>query len=510
MLLELQLGSFKMSLGRSQPARPPSPRKRSFPGAAMNRLTADWQSPSTSADAEIQAGSRTLIYRCRQLERSNDYVRRYLKLVQNNVLGAYGIGLQMKVKDPAGNYDKGANTAVETAWRKWGKKQYASLNKRLSWRRIEQLVLRTTVRDGGCLVRIIRQDFSVNPFGFTLQPLELDYLDFDYNVLLANGNEIRMGIESNSVGEIVKYHLLTRHPGDNYQQRRQRIEVAAGDMIHVMLPERLGQSIGIPQLVSSMLRLNMLEGYEEAEVTAARENACKGGYITKEFPEGHNGDAEDAEGNQVLEMEPGVIRELAPGQNFVPHDPTHPSTAYAPFVKQVIRGLASGLGVSYVDLANDLEGVNYSSIRAGLLETREEWKSLQESVIEDLHDQVFEQWLEMSLIGGAVVLQNGSALPISKLQKFHAAEWKPRRWPWVDPEKDIRANVLEVEKGFNSRRNIIAEQGRDIEDVFQEQAEDNKLAEENDLDFPTDVQKGGDGNQPPVDTKPKKKDGQDD
>ena len=38
------------------------------------------------------------------------------------------------------------------------------------------------------------------------------------------------------------------------------------------------------------------------------------------------------------------------------------------------------------------------------------------------------------------------------------------------------------------RRSIIAEMGEDIEEVFQEQAEDNALAESLDLEFPTDVQ----------------------
>ena len=76
----------------------------------------------------------------------------------------------------------------------------------------------------------------------------------------------------------------------------------------------------------------------------------------------------------------------------------------------------------------------------------------------------------------------------SKFEKFNSPCWKPRRWPWVDPLKDLQASVLAVEKGFKSRRSIIAEMGEDIEEVFQEQAEDNALAESLDLEFPTDVQ----------------------
>lgn len=494
MNLNFQLGSFKLSLGRGANRDPARVAKRSFPGAAVNRLTNDWQSPSTSADAELQVSRATLIYRCRQLERSNDYVRRYFKLVENNVLGSTGIGLQMKAKARDGSLDKIDNDAIENAWWKWSNRKYASLNQRLSWLRIQRLVLRSCIRDGGALLRKVPQPLEVNPFGFTLQPLEIDHLDNDLNKVEPNGNEIRMGIEFDPNGRIVQYHLFSSHPGDNYQHRTRRIKIPAADLIHIFLPERLGQTIGFPSLVSSMLRLNMLNGYEEAEVTAAREGACKAGYLEKTVPDDYEGDDTDSSGNKISDMEPGVIRELDPGQKFVPHDPTHPTTAYGDFVKSVLRGIASGLGVSYVSLANDLEGVNFSSIRSGLLEEREEWRSLQNWLIEDLHQPVFDSWLEMSLASGAIRMpanMGGSALPLSRIEKFQDMEWKPRRWPWVDPLKDMQANVMAVEKGFDSRRSIISEQGKDIEDVFRDQAEDEKLASGYGLEFPTDVQQGG-------------------
>ena len=52
--------------------------KRNFAGAAINRLTNDWLSPITSADQEIRSSLSRLRSRCRELERNNDYVRRFL------------------------------------------------------------------------------------------------------------------------------------------------------------------------------------------------------------------------------------------------------------------------------------------------------------------------------------------------------------------------------------------------------------------------------------------------
>jgi capsid protein len=77
-------------------------------------------------------------------------------------------------------------------------------------------------------------------------------------------------------------------------------------------------------------------------------------------------------------------------------------------------------------------------------------------------------------------------LPAAKYDKFSTIEWKPRRWPWVDPLKDVQANVVSVENGFKSRRAIISEAGGDIEDTFEEIAADNQLAESKGVELDAD------------------------
>jgi lambda family phage portal protein len=180
----------------------------------------------------------------------------------------------------------------------------------------------------------------------------------------------------------------------------------------------------------------------------------------------------------IAEAEAGQFEELPSGVNFQAFDPTHPSGNYAPFIKAALRGVASGLNVSYNTLANDLEGVNYSSIRAGLLEEREEWKTIQGWLIEHVISRIFEEWLPMAMLSGKL------ELPANKIDKFTAVEWRGRRWPWVDPLKDVQASILSVNNGFKSRRRIIAEGGGDIEDTVAEIAEDKQLANSKGLSFP--------------------------
>ena len=231
-----------------------------------------------------------------------------------------------------------------------------------------------------------------------------------------------------------------------------------------------------------MMTIKQLDGYWEAELVAARSAASKMGFYEKQLPVDYQGQT-DAQNNATQEMQPGVIEDLPMGVTFKTHDPQHPVTAFSDFVKSVLRGASSGLGVSYNSLANDLEGVNYSSIRAGLLEERSEWRAVQNWLVECLHEPLFEEWLSTALLAGALRMPNGSALPAVKFDKFHAPEWKPRRWPWVDPLKDLQAKVMAIEKGLDSRSSTVAEQGGDIESLFADISADDALADAYGLKF---------------------------
>lgn len=463
--------------------------KRGFQMAASNRLTYDWVTNQNDANREIRQDLKPMRERARDLERNNDYVRRYFKLLENNVLGACGIGLQMKIREMVRNgkvwqerYDKRANDLIEMAWWQWGKRENCTVAKTLTWRDLQGLVLRSVARDGAVLIR----KHPTGKFGLQLELIEIDQLETERNEYLG-GNEIKLGVEYNSAGQVIRYHMLTRHPGSGIADvsADRRMVVPADQIIHVYDPSRVGQATGVPWIHSAGFNLKQLSAFMEAEVVASRAAACKGGWFSREGSEGYVGET-DGSGNKVMEMSPGVWEELPLGLKPIPFDPTHPNTAFGEFVKSSLRAISSGLGVSYVSLANDLEGVNYSSIRAGLLDEREEWKKVQNWFIDWFIGPVFEEWLLRALALGAIG-DNGQVLPLARADKFNSPEWKPRRWAWVDPLKDLQASVLAVEKGFTSRRAIIGENGGDIEDTFQDIAADEALAESYDLDFETET-----------------------
>lgn len=455
----------------------PASGRRDFAAAQLSRLTGGWSSSNVSANADLFRSLDTLRARSRDLCNNNDYAKRFLGMVAANVVGGNGFTLQARVYDKPGVPDTGANDAIEAAFARWCRRGACDVTGRLSFRDLQQLVVKAAARDGEALVRKVRGKAAGNAFGYALQLIDIDRLDTRLIRAAEGGqNEIRMGVEIDAFGRAVAYWLRGYHPGDSYGMAAGAVQAAhlrvpAEEIIHVFMAERPEQLRGQPWMHAAMTRLNNLGGYEEAAVIAARVGASQMGFFTD--PDGNTSnalkDGEDADtGELFMDADPGVFKSLPPGVTFEKFDPNYPAAMYADFVKACLRGIASGLGVAYHALANDLEGVNFSSIRAGTLEERDQWVSVQEWMKDAFIEPVFDEWLRHALAMGQITLATGKPLPVEKLDKFSAHGFQGRRWSWVDPLKDMEAKILGIQHGLTSPQQVAAELGVDYEDILVE------------------------------------------
>lgn len=226
-------------------------------------------------------------------------------------------------------------------------------------------------------------------------------------------------------------------------------------------------------MVTALGRLKMLDGYEEAELVAARVAAAKMGFFVSPDGEEYTGDDTEDDYTPITEAAPGSFEQLPAGMDFKAFDPDHPTTAFPDFEKAILRGIASGLNISYVSLSNNLEGVSYSSIRQGVMEDRDHFQMLQQFMINHFVRPVFRAWLLMAMTTGAV------PLPIAKYAKFaDSALFVPRGFGWVDPQREIQSQVLGLENGIMTLQDIAAHQGRDVEEVFEQIERERELAKQ--------------------------------
>jgi lambda family phage portal protein len=446
------------------------PRKRKFAGADTGRLFHSWAVTNYSADSELRKDLRTLRSRSRELANNNDYAKKFFRMVKTNVVGQKGIRLQSMAMQDNNQPDDKARKKIEDGFLDWSRRGVCDITGKYSFRDIQNLVISSVARDGEALIRYIRG--VDNEHGFSLQLIEADHLDDMYNDKLANGNKVKMGIELDEWSRPVAYWVYPVHPGDLLygQTFHERVRIPAEDLIHIYLPYRISQSRGLPWLHSAMTRLNMIGEYEKAELIAARLGAAKNGFYYSDGGGEYVGD--DVEnGSPIQDAEPGHYELLPPGMKFESNNPDHPTTAYKDFIKTILRGISSGVDVSYNYLGNDLENVNYSSIRAGVLDERDVWRDLQAWLSEHFLQVVFEEWLSLALLKQSVKLQ------ISKIDYWKSAKWQARGWQWVDPLKDAMSSIEEIKAGLKTASMVAAEKGLDLEEVYAELAREKDLQE---------------------------------
>lgn len=473
-------------LGRS--AQSARPMQRAFQAARLDRLSADWLATSQSINQELRSDLDRLRARGRDLVKNNDYARKFAGMVRNNIVGPYGVRLQARVSDGPGRPDRAANAAVEQAWRDWH--QVADVTGRQHFRDMCNTLVGGLPSDGEFLVREVAGSEAGNRFNYALQIIDVDRIDTTFNGR-SGDNHVIMGVEVNAYRRPVALHVFTAHPNDGVTTSRRRERVPIDQVIHAFVSEHAEQVRGIPWMAPGMLSLHHLGGFMLSAVLAAEHGANHYGFF--KTPDGAPpiGGEDQATGETISTSQPGTYDTLPPGVDFQPHESKYPSETFGPFVKTALQRVATGWRVAYVSLANDLEGVNFSSIRQGVLEERDRWMTDQQWFIDVFLERVYTNWLRMALLSGQITMPNGSALPAAKLQKFSAHEWQPRTWSWVDPKADAEAQILMVNAGAMPPQQLAAGVGNDFADVVDQIAQAQQLAADAGIRLPAYDSKPG-------------------
>ncbi|MFZ8891695.1 MAG: phage portal protein, partial [Pseudomonadales bacterium] len=174
-----------------------------------------------------------------------------------------------------------------------------------------------------------------------------------------------------------------------------------------------------------------------------------------------------------MDCSPGSMHQLPTGVDFKSWDPAFPSNEFDDFHTSVLRGIASGLGVSYTSLSNDLEGTSYSSIRQGALEERDFYRNLQNFFLDHFVRPVYESWLASAMEVGSF------GIPLRQFERFsEASDFRARAWNWVDPQKEMNAAVLGLKSGVLSLNDVASQYGKDTEELLAQIQRDKALMEQ--------------------------------
>jgi len=464
---------------------------RMYSAAQASRLTGGWSPSNTSADAELVSSLRQLRSRSRALVRDASYAKRAKVVVVNNVIGS-GIGMQAQVMTTRDVLNDRVNDIIEETWDEWCEALNCHTGGRLSFQHLERALLGQVFEAGEVFVRKHYRSFGPMALPFALEMIEAERIADDLSspsLSSPTGNEIRMGIEIDAFYRPVAYYIRRRHPSELRftAGNPDDIErVPADQIIHLAVVDRWPQTRGEPWMHTALRTFNDMSGYTEAEITRARVQACTPGAIETPEDSTEFGEAMP-DGSVEMELAPGVIQRLNPGEKFVAGSVTSPNPALDPFMRYMLREVAAGVGVSYESISRDYSQSNYSSSRLALLDDRDLWRFYQSWFICEFRHHVHREWLQQAVLSGKAVgidmLQYAS-----NRKKFEVVLFKPRGWSWIDPTKEVEAYKEAIKAGFTTRTDVIAQTagGQDIEDIDNVRERELRMAAQKGLEFDTD------------------------
>lgn len=454
--------------------------QRTYTGAEPSRLNSQSKPQNRSANKELDGpfGADQMRAWARMLVRDNAYAWGVVDTIVSSVVGR---GIQT-MSDLADADD--INEQRDELWHEWGK--VCDINGQLDWYQMQSLAQREMVEAGEVLVHMVSVseiDRGIRrPVPFALELIEADRLAVEYDTLRPSpdGNEIIRGIEVDSLGKPVAYHVYKTHPSD-YYHKREVVRLPASNVIHLFRKDRVGQSRGVSWFAPVVSWLRDLGVYLENEMVASAIAACYTAAIKSRSPismlnpDGEQ-DSSDANDNPYDYLQPGAIMHLQPDEDIVFGNGGRPNSDAKTWINLILRGIAVGTGLSFETVARDYSYTSYSSNRASQLEDRRRFRSWQQYLENKLCDSVWHRFCEKAALVNhpafpsiADILEDPSLVPSQHLATG---------WEWVDPQSEGDASATAVFNNLSTVRDELGKKGYNWRKVLLQRQREVQLMDE--------------------------------
>jgi lambda family phage portal protein len=421
-----------------------------YEGVRSPRRMGGWNTTGSSGNSEIGVASSKLRSNAHDLCRNNAYARKAKREWAKRVVGT---GITPRPDSGSDSVDR----KTTELWGKWS--EQCCSDSRLTFSAAQKLIVSSCYESGEVLVRLWDrrlEDGLTVPF--QIQVLEADYLDETKTMNLTNGFIVQ-GVQFDPIGRITGYWLFGNHPGEviatSFRGNYASAFIPAQYVLHHLEHDRPGDVRAVTRFAAVISKLRDIDEYEDAEIVRKKIEACLAAMVTQ--PEGIDGPtmastAVDATtGLRVEEMRPGMIMYGAPGADVKFFSP-QPAGDYSEYKKTELREVAAGLEIPYVVLDDNLEAVNYSSYRGGLLAFRDaideyRWNWLIPQVL----NPIWRSFIAKIFAMGEIPL---SEVPVC---------WDPPPFDLLDREAEAKADRMELQIGKKTWPQLVGEQGNDPE-----------------------------------------------
>lgn len=447
-----------------------------------------WLTSSDSPDRDQVENLAKLRERSRDLYMGTPLATGALKTLRTNIVGqglrvspevdAEALGLS---EDEADRWESG----VAREFARWADTQQCDAARTQTFGELQALALLSALMSGDCFVLL-----PVVPG----QPGAL----YDLRVQLIEGDRVCTppigqraavegnlfaGVELGELGEPLAYHVARYHPGDSLGLSGYAVIGEAGELLsvantwqripafgsltgrrnvlHIFEQERPEQRRGVPILAPVMEALKQLGRYTDAELMAAVVSGFFTAFIKTEQAQVPTGlgiaaaDQLDADNAMTVELGPGAVVGLRPGESVDAANPTRPNTAFDGFVVSVLRQIGAALELPYELIVKNFVS-SYSAARGAMLEAWKMFRARRTWLVSRLCQPVYEEWLAEAVGKGRVVAPGFFGDPAVRAAWSQAAWYGPAPGQ-LDPRAEAEAAVIRIEAGLSTRTREAAE-----------------------------------------------------
>ena len=472
-----------------------------------------WLVGGGGAEDDIDVHGALLRKRSRDLYAGGGLARSGPNTLTTNVVG-WG-----NVPKPKIDYDL-LNMSEEAAdeWERntlrefklWAENPMCDAERQQNFYGIQWLAFLSMLVSGDVFALFSEKENKRTPYTTTIRLLEADRIATpdsggDSTIQnMENGGRIVDGVELNKEGEVVRYHIASRHPlaeSNDTELTYTAIDAYGKDtgypnILHIMTFERPEQRRGVPFVAANIENLKQFDRYMTSELAAQVVSSMLTAFIIND-EDGTSVGLEDAvdvdekvtDDELHLELKPGAIYDLPPGKKVEAVNPLRQNTAFEAFVSTQETIIGSSMDIPKEVLIKKYDS-NYTAARSALLDFWKTVRVYRTRFNQTFNQPIYEQWLAEAVAIGRVEAPGFFDDPAVR-RAWCGCMWTGVTMGHVDPKKEVEAAILRIANNLSTQEQEASEyNGNDWRENIRQRKKEieamNGLAQSDSTDIPAE------------------------
>jgi len=414
-----------------------------------------WGFGDQQLDEHTQSELREI---ARDMSRNNPVIKGMLKTERDGV-----VGQSAKVQARSG--DNKFDEDIEAAWKERMLLSRCDLTGRFNFNQLLRKAYLSYRRDG---------DFFCLFADDGIQPVEGEQVGTPWGKAQPEHYDIINGVAvSKQTKKIIGYYIGTPNKY-GYIEADAWKNYPAEAVHHMFNPDRFSHSRGEPALTAAMEWIDKISGYIDAELVAAKVNACFSMFVSREAPFDmpdaytsgvESGGTDPDTGERYEKISPGTVMYGQINEKATPIGQMRPGSQFGEFVSKMLAFVGRPIGMPLMLITLDYSGATFMNARIAYQQVQRIWENEQEDVVKPFVARAYKWFIDQLVKEDKKFDRPGK----------YSHETICTRWPYVDPLKEAMADAKQLENKTTNRTQICARQGLEFGEVVE------KLKSEEDL-----------------------------